>query len=112
MKSKTTARLLALFLGFSGFQWFYLGKVVKGLLYLFTLGFFGIGWFFSIFTIGKQVDIYNALHNGGYGNGNVNNNANNNMNNIVVNVAAPTAAPTAATSEAQMRKPQDETKEN
>lgn len=111
MKSKTTARFLALFLGFSGLQWFYLGKVGKGLLYLFTLGFFGIGWFFSIFTIGKQVDIYNVLHNGGYGNGNVNNNvnnnANNNMNNIVVNVAAPTA-----TSEAQMKKPQDETKES
>lgn len=107
MKSKTKARLLALFLGFSGLQWFYLGKVGKGLLYLFTLGFFGIGWFFSIFTIGKQVDIYNALHNGGYGNGNVNNNANNNMNNIVVNVAAP-----ATTSEAQMKKPQDETKES
>lgn len=90
---------------FSGLQWFYLGKVGKGLLYLFTLGFCGIGWFFSIFTIDKQVDIYNVLHNGGYGN--VNNNANNNMNNIVVNVAAPTA-----TSEAQMKKPQDETKES
>lgn len=76
-------------------------------MYLFTLGFFGIGWFFSIFTIGKQVDIYKVLHNGGYGNGNVNNNANNNMNNIVVNVASPTA-----TSEAQMKKPQDETKES
>lgn len=39
IKSKTTAGLLALFLGGLGLQWFYLGKTARGLIYL-LLGLF------------------------------------------------------------------------
>lgn len=50
-KSKTTALLLCIFLGFFGVHQFYVGKIGKGLLYLFTAGIFGIGWIVDIFRI-------------------------------------------------------------
>lgn len=50
-KSKTTALLLCIFLGFFGAHQFYVGKIGKGLLYLFTAGIFGIGWIVDIFRI-------------------------------------------------------------
>jgi len=83
MKSKGTAYLLLFFLGIFGAHKFYLGKVGTGILYLFTLGFLGIGCFIDLFTLGRQVDMYNALNlhfKGGGGN------TNTNQNNIVVNV--------------------------
>lgn len=92
MKSKSVATILAIFLGGLGFQWFYVGKVGKGILYLLTGGLLGIGWFISIFKMGHEVDLYNALH--GYAGRN--NNMNNNMNNIVVNVVSPTSTEPAA----------------
>jgi TM2 domain-containing membrane protein YozV len=88
IKSKTTAYLLWFFLGWCSAHKFYLGKVGVGILYLFTGQLLGIGWIIDLFTLGSQVDVYNALHGGGGGGGNVNTN----MNNIVVNVAAPTPA--------------------
>jgi TM2 domain-containing membrane protein YozV len=82
MKSKTTAYLLWLFLGFLGAHKFYLDKVGTGVLYFFTFGLFGIGWIIDFFTLGNQVDAYNnALA------GRNNSNVNTNMNNIVVNVS-------------------------
>lgn len=81
MKSKGTAYLLWLFLGFFGGHCFYLGKVGKGILYLCTLGVAGIGWLIDLFTLGKQVDMYNVLHSA---RGNANTNTN--MNNIVINM--------------------------
>ena len=42
-KSFTTALLLCLFLGGLGAHRFYVGKAGTGFLWLFTLGFFGIG---------------------------------------------------------------------
>ena len=45
MKNKWTAFLLCLFLGFLGAHKFYEGKAGMGILYLFTFGLFGIGWF-------------------------------------------------------------------
>ena len=39
------------FLGFFGIHRFYTGKVTSGLLYFFTLGFFGIGQFVDLFLI-------------------------------------------------------------
>lgn len=43
MKSKGTAALLCFFFGGLGAHRFYVGKVGTGILYLFTLGLFGIG---------------------------------------------------------------------
>ncbi len=50
-KNKWTALLLWLFLGFLGAHKFYEGKVGMGILYMFTVGFFGIGLFFDFFSL-------------------------------------------------------------
>jgi TM2 domain-containing membrane protein YozV len=94
MKSKLTAYLLWFFLGFVSAHKFYLDKIGIGILYLLTGQLFGIGWIIDLFTLGNQVDLYNALHGGAGGTGAINNQTNTNQSqNIVVNVAAPTAAP-------------------
>jgi len=85
MKSKGVAYLLWFFFGWLSAHRFYLGKVGSGLLYLFTLQLFGIGWIIDLFLLGGMVDTYNLLHFGGRG-GNVNTNTASNVNNIVVNV--------------------------
>lgn len=86
MKSKGTAYLLWLFSGFGvlGFHRFYLGKIGTGLLWMFTLGLGGFGALYDLFTLGRQVDVYNAVKAGR--NANVNTNANSNVQNITVNV--------------------------
>ncbi len=43
--------LLCIFLGELGIHRFYNGKIGTGLLYLFTLGLFGIGWIYDIIMI-------------------------------------------------------------
>lgn len=50
-KSKTTALLLCIFLGGLGAHRFYVGKGGTGILYLFTVGCFGIGWIIDIIRI-------------------------------------------------------------
>lgn len=50
-KSKTVALLLCIFLGPLGIHRFYVGKIGTGLLYLFTMGLFGIGWIVDIVRI-------------------------------------------------------------
>ncbi len=50
-KSKYTAFFLCLFLGSLGVHHFYAGKVSMGVLYLLTIGLFGIGWFVDIILI-------------------------------------------------------------
>ena len=96
MKSKTTAYLLWFFLGGLGAHKFYLNKTGMGILYIFTFGLFGIGWLIDAFTLGTQVDVYNALFARMYGGGA---NANNNVNNIVVNVPGHSAANPPSVSE-------------
>lgn len=50
-KSKTTALILCILLGYFGVHQFYAGKTGMGLLYLFTMGLFGIGWIVDIISI-------------------------------------------------------------
>lgn len=50
-KSKTTALILCIFLGYFGAHKFYVGKIGMGIVYLFTFGLFGFGWLIDIFSI-------------------------------------------------------------
>ncbi|GMO26483.1 MAG: hypothetical protein Ta2F_02020 [Termitinemataceae bacterium] len=71
MFSKTIAYLLWLISGFGvlGFHRFYLGKPGTGILWMFSGGLFGIGSIYDLLTLGRQVDIANALSNHYYTNG-------------------------------------------
>ena len=62
MKNKTTAFILTLigFIGIAGLQYFYLNKPLKAILWLLTLGVFGIGTIIDIFTVSGQVEQYNV----------------------------------------------------
>jgi TM2 domain-containing membrane protein YozV len=59
-RSKVTAYFLLLFLGLIGGHKFYLKKSGMGFLYLITLGLGSIGCIVDLFTLGKQVDAFNA----------------------------------------------------
>lgn len=50
-KSKWVAFFLCLFFGAAGFHKFYVGKTGAGILYLFTFGLFGFGYFFDLIFI-------------------------------------------------------------
>ena len=50
-KSKTTALILCIFLGLLGAHYFYVGRLGRGLVALFTLNFFMIGWIIDIIKI-------------------------------------------------------------
>lgn len=50
-KSKTADLLLCIFLGTLGIHRFYEGKIGTGILWLCTLGVFGIGWIVDIVMI-------------------------------------------------------------
>ena len=51
VKNKWVAFLLCLFLGCFGAHKFYEGRVGAGILYLFTVGLFGIGWFIDCIVL-------------------------------------------------------------
>jgi TM2 domain-containing membrane protein YozV/predicted transcriptional regulator len=89
IKSKGVAYLLLIFLGWLGVHRFYLEKIGTGIIYLCTLGLFGIGLIYDLFTLGHQVDMYNIMY-GNLGGGTQNQN-------VVVNVTAPTAVPQIVT---------------
>ena len=82
-KSTTTAYLLWFFLGGLSAHRFYLGQVGIGLLYLFTLQLFGIGWIIDAFILSGMVDKYNLMQGLKFGN-------NTNTQHVTVNMAAPT----------------------
>jgi len=57
-KNRWAALFLCFFFGYFGVHRFYLGQIGMGILYLFTLGLFGIGWIVDIIMIalGKAKD--------------------------------------------------------
>jgi hypothetical protein len=59
-RSKLVALLLCIFLGYWGGHCFYCGKAGMGILYIFTFGLFGIGWFVDIIRI--AVGSYRDVH--------------------------------------------------
>ena len=50
-KSKLVALILCVLFGCFGIHYFYVGRFFMGILYLCTLGFFGIGWVIDILRI-------------------------------------------------------------
>lgn len=50
-KNKWVAFILCLLLGFFGAHKFYEGKIGTGILYLFTVGLFGIGWIIDLIAL-------------------------------------------------------------
>lgn len=55
------AWLLLTFLGIFGLHRFYMGKWITGLLYLCTLGLFGLGLLYDFWTLNGQVSAENML---------------------------------------------------
>jgi TM2 domain-containing membrane protein YozV len=54
------AWILLTFLGAFGIHRFYMGKVFTGILYLLTLGLFGLGILYDYLTLNEQIDELNA----------------------------------------------------
>lgn len=50
-KNKFVALLLCLFFGYFVLHHFYVGKIGWGIVYFFTIGLFGLGWFFDFILI-------------------------------------------------------------
>lgn len=50
-KSKIFALILCFLFGYFGLHQFYVGKTGWGIVYFFTLGLFGVGWFVDILLI-------------------------------------------------------------
>ena len=62
-KNKWVAFALCFFLGFLGAHKFYEGKIVLGILYIFTVGFFGIGVLIDLISILCKPNPYYAIMN-------------------------------------------------
>lgn len=60
----SVAWILQTFLGTFGVHRFYLGKIGTGLIWLLTLGLFGIGWLYDFCTLNDQVDERNRAVGG------------------------------------------------
>lgn len=56
----TIAWVLLTFLGWLGIHRMYMGKWITGIIYLFTLGLFGIGILYDFWTLNDQVTMANA----------------------------------------------------
>ncbi|MGI2030293.1 NINE protein [Endozoicomonas acroporae] len=55
--------ILLAFLGVFGVHRMYLGKWISGILYLFTIGFVGLGVIYDFWTLNDQVSIKNSANN-------------------------------------------------
>ena len=58
LKRKWVAFFLCLFFGYFGAHKFYEGQIGMGVLYLFTGGLFGFGWFFNTLSLLGKTDPY------------------------------------------------------
>lgn len=56
--NKTVALILCILLGWCGGHKFYEGKPVMGILYIFTVGLFGIGWLIDLIVIALKPNPY------------------------------------------------------
>jgi len=56
----TVAWLLLTFLGLFGIHRFYMGKIGTGILWLLTVGFFGIGYLYDFLTLNDQITVTNS----------------------------------------------------
>lgn len=52
--------VLLTFLGFLGIHRFYMGKALSGIIYLFTVGLFGLGILYDFFTLNEQISELNT----------------------------------------------------
>ena len=59
----SVAWILLVFLGLLGIHRMYMGKWLTGILYLFTLGLFGLGYLYDLWTLNGQIDEENSLYN-------------------------------------------------
>ena len=57
-KDKWAALILCILFGYFGAHKFYEGKNSMGLIYIFTVGLFGFGWFIDIFVIALKPNPY------------------------------------------------------
>ena len=62
----TAAWILLSFLGFLGLHRFYMGKIGTGILYLCTLGLFGIGIIYDWWTLNEQISAENLERESAY----------------------------------------------
>jgi len=61
MRRRKTAIILCLFLGWIGVHRFYLGRLISGLVYLLTIGRFGVGWLIDLFRGGFAYPLHTAF---------------------------------------------------
>jgi TM2 domain-containing membrane protein YozV len=54
------AWLLLTFLGIFGIHRFYMGKWISGILYLLSLGLFGVGYIYDFWTLNDQISAINS----------------------------------------------------
>ena len=63
-QTTTLAWVLLVLLGIFGAHRFYQGKILSGFLYLFTLGVFGLGIIYDLFTLNEQIAEANTRPSG------------------------------------------------
>lgn len=66
MKSVGVAYLWLIFFGWLGAHHFYIGKIGRGVGYLLTFGWLGIGLIIDLFTLASQVRMANLLRQSGH----------------------------------------------